>query len=120
MIYLASVYSYNPEGFSKARMKQLMQKRYNYARKRASEYIKKSVPVFSPITHCHPMAAAHEMPKEWEFWEGVDKQYIDSSEAVLVLKMPYWEDSKGITAEIAYAESKGIPVMYAECPDYKE
>lgn len=120
MIYLCSVYSYTPEGVPSEDMPALMQKRYEYARMRTSEFLKNLDIVFSPITHCHPMALAHEMPKRWDFWGHIDLNYIDACSEVWVLKMPHWEQSTGITAEIAHAEANGIPVKYLECPDYSE
>lgn len=120
MKYLCSVYSYQPEGVAKEDMPALMQKRYEYARKRTSAILLTGACVFSPITHCHPMAQAHTMPREWDFWGHLDMQFIEASNGILVLKMPHWEQSKGITAEIKHAESLGLPVVYLECPDYME
>lgn len=120
MIYLCSVYSYQPEGVPSDAMPALMAARYDYVQLRTSEFLKELKVVFSPITHCHPIALAHEMPKRWDFWAQIDLGYIDVSEEVWVLKMPHWEQSTGISAEIAHAESKGIPVKYLECPGYEE
>lgn len=120
MNYLCSVYSYRPEGVSDEEHLALMQKRYEYARKRTHEFLMEGLCVFSPITHCHPMAQEHTMPRTWDFWGNLDRQFIIASQAVFVLMMPHWEDSVGITAELQWAEDLGLPIYFFECPDYVE
>lgn len=105
MIYLASVYSLNAD-------KALMEERYQFALKHAVSYTMVGVPIFSPIVHSHPMSLAFDMPTTFPFWEKLDYQYLDASDALWVLMMDGWQDSRGVTAEIAYAESKGLPVKY--------
>lgn len=120
MLYLCSVYSYRPEGISDEEHMTLMHKRYAYARKRTHEFLIEGMCVFSPITHCHPMAQTHVMPRTWSFWGKLDRQFIEASDGLLVLKMPHWEESEGITAEIQWAKELGLPIDYLECPDYEE
>lgn len=120
MIYLASVYSLRPEGINDEQHKELMQQRYEYAMKRTAEYIKGGLFMFSPITHCHPMALQHELPKDFEFWKRFDHQFLNKCDAVYVLMMPHWEDSTGVQNEIKYATLHDIPVVYVKCEDYDE
>lgn len=107
MIYLASVYSLNAD-------KALMERRYKFALHHAVKYTLRDVPVFSPIVHSHPMSIEYDMPTTFDFWRDLDYKYLDSSEALWVLMMDGWEDSKGVTAEIAYAKSKGLPIEYVK------
>ena len=120
MIYLASVYSYRPLDCGDDQLLFLMSERAEYAAKRCAELMISEVDksVFSPITHCHQMALDYGLPKEWDFWKEVDEGFIDKSDNLYVLMMPHWESSVGITAEIRYAHSLGIPVVYLSCPDY--
>ena len=112
-VYLCSVYSLDAD-------KDLMQKRYEYTRKRLYKLLLTGTAFFSPIVHCHEVAKHHDMPKTWEFWEKLDLQYIDSCSSLSVLMMPGWERSVGITAEIKYAVSIGKPISYLNCDDYND
>jgi hypothetical protein len=80
---------------------------------KAAKYLMESegLNVFSPITHSHPL---HEigMRGDWEFWKRIDTEYLRLSEKVVVLMMPGWVESAGVTAEIKLATSMGIPVEY--------
>lgn len=107
MIYLASVYSLNAD-------KALMEERYQFALAHAAKYTLEGVPVFSPIVHSHPMSQTFAMPTTFPFWEKLDYQYLDASDALWVLMMEGWQDSRGVTAEIAYASSQGLPIRYIE------
>jgi hypothetical protein len=120
MIYLASVYSYGIENLTKFAAEVLMNKRYEYAAKRTAQFMKEGVTVFCPINHCHPLAVKFEMPKEWAFWKKHDLTYIRCSRALYVLKMPHWKNSKGLTEEIKFARSIGLPIVYWTCEDYEE
>lgn len=113
MIYLCSVYS----GEANA---ELMQKRYEYVAKRTADFMIEGYTVFSPINHCHPIADKYNMPRTWYFWKQHDLNYIKAADEVWVLMMPNWLNSKGITAEIEYAESIGKPVVLIEVDDYNE
>lgn len=72
---------------------------------------------FSPITHSHPMAKKFGLPGNWEFWEKIDKQYIDDNDAVIVINPIFspepevlLQNSKGVQAEVEYAKATGKPV----------
>lgn len=50
----------------------------------------------------------------YESWKNRCHQLINYSDLVIVLKAPNWEESVGVTDEIAYANEVGIPVTYAK------
>jgi hypothetical protein len=72
--------------------------------------------VFSPISHTHPIEEASEgkLPMGWDFWEGFDRQYLSFCKKVIVLRIPGWEQSKGVQAEIKIGTEMGIPVEYMD------
>jgi hypothetical protein len=113
MIYLCSVYSYNAD-------EELMEKRAQYVAKRTAEFLKEGHCVFSPIAHSHQMAVDYNLPKSFEWWMGLDFQYINASDEVWVLAMPHWRNSRGVTAEIEYALESGKEVKLIPCSDYSE
>lgn len=120
MIYLCSVYSLDAKEFTPIEAQALMQKRYEYAAMRTALFLKAGVTIFSPINHCHPIARKHDLPRTWTFWKQHDLNFIKASEQLWVLMMPGWEESEGISAEIEYAISIGIRVLYISCEDYSE
>lgn len=120
MIYLCSVYSNGAAETSPDKHAKLMQRRYEYAAKRTAEFMKLGHTMFCPINHCHPIAEKYDMPRTWEFWKQHDLDYIRASNELWVLCMPHWQESVGITAEIAFADRLGIPVRLITCNDYSE
>ena len=70
--------------------------------------------VFSPISQNHPIAEAHGLPKGWEFWQHFDQVYLSLSKELIVLRLPGWEESIGVTAERALAYSMGIPISFID------
>jgi hypothetical protein len=63
--------------------------------------------VFSPITHSHPL---HErgLAGNWEFWKRIDTEYLNCSNRLVVLAIPGWKESTGVTAEIKIAQEQNI------------
>jgi hypothetical protein len=82
---------------------------------RACKYLmeKEGLNVFSPITHSHPLYELG-MRGDWDFWKRVDIEYIRLSEKIVVLMLPGWLESKGVTAEIKIAKEMGIPIEYLQ------
>jgi hypothetical protein len=76
--------------------------------------------VFSPIIHSHPIAdivsfsALNHEDGELSGWMAFDFAFIDKCDEVWVLQLEGWEQSRGVTAEIEYAERTGKPVRYIQ------
>lgn len=96
--------------------------RYEYTLKRLTEFWKEGNIVFSPIIHCYDASNKYDLPKDYTFWQRIDRHMIDNSDEVWVLKMEddvgSWSDSKGITDEVQYAERLGKKVVYFDCNEY--
>lgn len=79
--------------------------------------------VFSPITHGHAMAEIKDLPTDWDFWEEIDKQFIEWADEVWVLipreGLEKVRDSRGVIAEIAYAKVLNRPVRFFHNEDDK-
>ena len=119
MIYVASLYSLNAKSNS-FQDTCTRQHRYEYTEKRVSEFLSKGELVYSPIVHCHNMSVRYSLPKEYKFWQNIDRHMIDLCEGVYVLMMEDWELSEGITDEINYAMDLGKPVTYISCNDFMD
>lgn len=66
--------------------------------------------IYSPITHCHPMAMKLDLPTEYSFWKDYDEAFIRISSKFLLLMLPQWASSKGVDSDLNYAKSLGISI----------
>ena len=117
LIYLAVPYTHKDRYVRVAR--------WIAANKAAAVMMAKGLYVFSPISHTHPIAEASDgtLPLGWDFWEGFDRQYLNVCKKIVVLKIPGWDTSTGVTAEIKIGNEAGIPVEYMEydmLPPYED
>jgi len=104
-IYLASPYTHED--------KEVMISRYEEALQVSARLLKENYLVFSPIVHCHPIAIAHGLPRDYEFWQAYSDSFLLRwAEAIVVLLLPGALNSKGVQAEIVLAEGTGLPVYY--------
>ena len=104
-IYLASPYTHKDE--------KVMTFRYREALKATARLINKGHLVFSPIVHCHPIAVAHTLPRDYEFWQSYSTSFLLYwAEAVNVLCLDTWLESSGIRAEPAIARKAKLPICY--------
>ena len=104
-IYLASPYTHEDE--------ETMVFRYEGAVQATAILINKGFLVFSPIAHCHPIAVAHTLPRDYKFWQDYSTSFLlHWAEAVIVLLLPEALNSKGVQAEIVVALEAGLPVYY--------
>lgn len=110
-IYLASTYSVGKTPDVKA-SKHTKHNRYKKALQYTTECTKRGEVIFSPIVYSHHMAES--IGDDWATWEKVDKVFIDGCSKVRVLMLPGWKRSKGIAAEVAYAQSIGKEVEHVE------
>jgi len=104
MIYLASPYSHDDPLVRKTR--------YLLAMECVAHLMRVGKFVWSPIVHCHELSVQHDLPGDAEFWKGYDHDFIRRADAVFVLTIPGWQESKGVKMEVAFAEMIGIPVVY--------
>ena len=106
MIYVASPYSH-PRQY-------VREDRYHAVCRAVVKMIQDGLVVFSPIIHSHVLHDTYGLGGDWSFWQRIDEHMIDLCEKVVVLKLPGWEESKGIAAEVAYAERVGKVVEWVE------
>lgn len=102
MIYLASAYSFDRE------------RGYQLALDATIALIKRGDWVLSPVVHNHPIAVSGRLPKGWDNWKHYDLHLLDCSDELWVVKDLHerWTRSKGVSAEIAHAQSTGKTIRY--------
>lgn len=104
MIYLGTPYSH-PN-------KQVVEYRYRAITRVAFHLMELGYVVFSPITHSHVINQIARKPGTWEFWKKQDLGVLEHCSALFVYRLPGWEKSVGLTAEIEFSMTKGLQVEY--------
>lgn len=99
MIYIASPYSHPNPG--------VRQERYLLVRLYTARLLAAKSWCYSPIVHCHDLANAHDLPTDAAYWLEYDFHVLERCDALHVLSLPGWEDSKGVQAEIAHWRALG-------------
>lgn len=75
----------------------------------AYEMIRKGRMVFSPLTHNMPIDRIG-FHGDWSVWKTYDRLMLERCDALTVLTLPGWEESKGVRAEIRWAEELNMPI----------
>jgi hypothetical protein len=106
MIYLASPYS--------SPTKAQRDERFAAARDALAWLLKRHEWAYSPIVHCHELAALHSLPTDHEYWLAYDTEFLRHCDKLYVLAVPGWRESRGVTFERNLAANLGIPVSYLQ------
>ena len=106
LIYLATLFTHSEHYMQEAR--------FILVTRVAAKMMGEGKYVFSPITHTYPIAEMGKLPGGWEYWEGYDRCMIAACDKLMVLRLPGWETSTGVQAEIRIAQDHGIPVEYID------
>ena len=108
LVYLAAPYSH-PDPKTR-------EDRFREINKVASMLMKRGVFIYSPISHSHPIAVAGGLPTGWEFWNQYDEIMLSACGLMIVLMMPGWQESVGVSNEIKIAVRRRLRVVYVD-PD---
>lgn len=103
LTYIASPYAHED--------KEVMEQRFQAVCEYAARLMREGVMIYCPIAHCHPIAQ-YGLPKGWEFWEELDRTYLQFCDKLVVFMLDGWDVSKGVQAEIQIAKEFNIPVIY--------
>lgn len=106
VIYLAVPYSHEDP--------LVVEQRVGAVNRVAADMMRRGLHVFSPISHTHPIAQAGNLPNDWKYWEAYDRAMLAACCKLAVLKLPGWEQSEGVRAEIALAKEMRLPVEYLD------
>lgn len=93
--------------------KEVMRLRRDLVTEYCARQSRKGFVIFSPITHSHEIAL-YGTPTSWGFWQQIDKEFLRVCDYMVVLTLPGWKDSIGVTAERDHCDDAGIPVFYTK------
>lgn len=109
MIYVASPYSHKDPRIEDHRF--LMAETY------VAAALKQGYAVFSPIYYCHELARKYKLPGDAAFWKKFNNQMMRKADAVHVLQLMGWRESKGVQYELMMADELAIPIITVEYTD---
>ena len=109
LIYLAVPYSHPSPAVRECR--------FELANLVAARLMREGLHVFSPISHTHPIALAGQLPTGYDFWEKYDRAFLEVARELRVIRIPGWEESKGVQSEMRVANELGIPIVFEEPTD---
>jgi len=106
LLYLATPYTKYPGGIEVA---------FRDACAFAGTLLKAGLKIYSPIVNTHPIAIHGSLdPLDYTIWLPFDHTMMRISDAILVAKMPTWEESYGIEHEIGEFRSALKPVFFID------
>lgn len=108
MIYLASPYSHGDVAIRKLRFEQ--------ACFVAGRLMQQGHLIFSPIAHTHPIATRCNLPLGFDYWQRYDQEMLDACASLVVLTLPGWELSLGVTSELQHMRARRKPVGFVRWP----
>lgn len=104
MIYIASPYTHADA--------EVMEARYLRVMRFTRDLLLRKKPVYSPIVHCHEMAKLFQMPPDFDFWCDYNFDMIERSTSLYVYCDEGWDVSRGVTAEIKFAQELCKHIVY--------
>lgn len=93
------------------------EERFRLANIAAATLLNAGEQVFSPISHSHPIAEAGGLPTGFEYYEAFDMAILGICKNLVLLMIPGWSESKGVTAELEMARRLGIPCFAMRSAD---
>jgi hypothetical protein len=113
LYYLASPYTHTDE---------IVKDRRAHDAALATKYLLEKhagvINILSPIVHSHVLHRAG-MEGTWETWKAIDTDFIARCDGIVVLMLPGWDISVGVSAEIKIAAELGKQIFYLPVnPDY--
>jgi len=74
--------------------------------------------VYAPISACHNISSKYILPNTFEFWEKVCLTFVSLAYKLIVVKLPGWESSIGVIAELKLAKQLGLEIEYLDPISY--
>lgn len=94
----------------------MMEQRHTIVNRFVYELMRKGILVYSPLTHNVPINQLG-INGDWKTWKDFDHEMLSRCDRLIVLKLPGWENSKGVAAEIARAKELHIPIEWVEASE---
>ncbi len=107
-VYVATPYSKYPGGLEAA---------FVEACRIGAWFVQQRIGVFVPIAHTHPIAVHGGIdPIDHRVWLPADWPMMDGAAALVVAMLPSWQDSFGISEEVAAFGLMEKPIFHMAWP----
>lgn len=107
LIYLASPYSHASPI--------IRERRFDAVCKAAGKMMEEGKIVYSPIAHSHPISRTMDVsPVDHDFWLRQCFGMLPRCTKLVVLALEGWESSRGVAAEMEFANAHGIPLEFMQ------
>lgn len=104
LYYLATPYSKYEGGIEKA---------YIDACRVTADLIRRCEKAYSPIAHTHGIAVHGNLdPLDHDIWLNFDEAMMERCDAIMVARLPGWEESRGVQYEIKRFAEMGKPILF--------
>lgn len=119
LTYLASPYSPPPKlaaSMTPVQRDSWLEARY-WATVDAAAWLLRRRPglaLFCPILMSHEIGKRLDWPNER--WYTFDRPFEEACDALIVLKLPYWDESVGVAGEIERFAARGIEPDFVDWP----
>lgn len=110
LLYVASPYTKHPGGPEKATQD---------AAKITAKLMLSGYAVFSPVVHSHGLIEhlGPDLQFDHDFWMRQDIAVLRQCAALIAVKLPGWQESRGMARELEEAKLYGIQVIWLEPED---
>lgn len=78
----------------------------------------KGLMVYSPISSWHNIAIKYNLPSDFKFWLDMCESFLSKCGKIVVIQLPGWEKSIGLTHEIEFAKKHGLEIEYLDPAPY--
>jgi len=85
--------------------------RYEAASRALARLITAGHLCYSPMTHWMSAVATWHLPMNWAFWEPISRNFHQRCDAMIVLQLPGWEESKGVQTEISWGLASNMSIF---------
>ena len=102
LVYLAMPYSHRDPEVVAARMEAFTDM--------DRALIRAGVNTVSPLYKHFAIEDSPDIGTDWEYWSGYSAELMKRCDAVVIIKLPGWEGSTGVSDEIDLAVALKIPV----------
>ncbi|WP_315754457.1 DUF1937 family protein [Bradyrhizobium sp. SZCCHNRI2007] len=109
IVYLAGPYSNDaPKNPSKRSSVEKRLARFNAITEAARQLIEQGNIVYSPLTMTHPIDIRMKHDPGSAFWVAFDEAFMAHCSRLIVLRLPGWDASSGVSKEIDFFGKRGI------------
>lgn len=76
--------------------------------------MKRGIKTCSPLMMHGVRTVCPQLPGDWTYWGDYSEVLLKRSDFLIILRIPGWENSTGVSEEVAIARMNNIPTIYID------